>query len=174
MKKKANDKGKKPVMSAPEVPEPSSTSEIQIIKNGAAASKMEADASSKRKQGMDPPLVPQKKVKKLKQKKAPGTPFIVKDIEPDQSDRDKTSEGQRSGNGGGDHEGSDECESVDEGFPPRLAEAYDSSGTLKLDSGKSMSFILFLYVVLFNFLLTGFLDTVLQFMYIAFCLSLNF
>lgn len=131
VKKKVTDKSKKPVMSAPQ--EPSSTSEVQIIKNGAAGSKTEGDVSSKRKQGMEPPLVPQKKVKKLKQKKNPGTPFIVKDIEPSQSDRDKMSESQIGG-GSGDHEGSDDCEIVEDTFSPRLSESFDSSGTLKLDS----------------------------------------
>ena len=78
---------------------------------------------------MEPPLVPQKKVKKLKLKKNPGTPFIVNEIEPDQSERDK-----------GD-DGSDDCECLDEGFTVRPNETYDSIGTLKLDSGKGLIFI---------------------------------
>ncbi|KAG0716285.1 Ribosomal oxygenase 1 [Chionoecetes opilio] len=143
--KKANDKSKKPPQKDPVIPEASSSSDIIFIKNGAASSSTEVDStSSKRKQSMEPPLVPQKKIKKLKQRQTPGTSFVVQEMEPEkvQSVKDKAPEIQicepRSSTS--DHDASDDCEIVDEDFSLRLNDSYDSNGTLKLDcmSGEAL------------------------------------
>ncbi|XP_050738942.1 ribosomal oxygenase 1-like isoform X2 [Eriocheir sinensis] len=139
-KKKGNGKNKK----AHETP-PQSTEESGSVKNGATASKTEGETAGKRRQNMDPPLVPKKKIKKSKQKRALGTPFIVKDLqsEKDQSENAMPSDGESifkapgvltpvSKGSTSDPDGSDD--SVDERFSMRLNDSYDSIGTLKLEA----------------------------------------
>lgn len=120
------------------------------MKNGATASKPEGETTGKRHQNMDPPLVPKKKIKKAKQKRALGTPFIVKDlhIEKDKSKNAVPSVGESvfkapgvltpvSKGSTSDLDGSDD--SVDERFSMRLNDSYDSIGTLKLEAGKEIA-----------------------------------
>lgn len=143
-KKKGNDRHKNPQESPPQ-----STKEPGSVKNGATASKTEEEAASKR-QNMDPPLVPQKKIKKSKQKRALGTPFVVKDIKSEkaQTKKAKTSDAESVFKTPGavtpaakgstsDHDGSDD--SAEDRFYLRLDDSYDSIGTLKLESGKEVS-----------------------------------
>lgn len=143
-KKKGNGKNKKPHENADQA---TATEECGSVKNGATAAKTEEETASKRRQNMDPPLVPKKKIKKSKQKRALGTPFIVKDLKTEK-DKTKPSDDEPvfkapgvltpvSRSSTSDHDGSDD--SLDERFSMRLSDSYDSVGTLKLDSGKNFS-----------------------------------
>lgn len=140
LKMKVTDKNKQPAVQTPqqtEQTESCSTSEdIMVIENGATCSNTDGGDSSNKRQNMDPPLIPQKKIKKSKLKKSFGTPFIVKDLEPD---KDRTPEGQTSHHKSNAVEHDDDCEIVDDDYTLRLNESYDSNSTLKLESVSGQS-----------------------------------
>lgn len=152
LKKKSNGKSKEPSENPPQSSQQSGT-----VKNGANASTAEEETVtvSKRRQNMDPPLVPHKKIKKSKQKRALGTPFIVKELESEKNlnKKGKVSDGESIFKAPGavtaackgsnsDHDGSDD--SLEGRFSLALNDSYDSIGTLKLESGKEVQLVVLL------------------------------